>query len=105
MRHVRRHVDEVAGPGLGGELQLVAPAHAGAALDHVDHALEVPVMVGAGLGMGVDGDGASPKLLRADAGEVDRRGPVHARGLGSVGIERARRDHPHAVMFPVGHGL
>ena len=57
----------------------------------------------AGLGVGVDGHRAGPQLLRADAGEIDRRGAVHARGLGGVGVERAGGDHPHAVMFPVGH--
>ena len=40
VRHVRRHVDEVARAGLGGELELLAPAHARAALDDVDHAFE-----------------------------------------------------------------
>ena len=46
--HVGRHIDEVARPGFGGELQLVAPTHAGTALDHVDDAFQMPVVVGAG---------------------------------------------------------
>jgi hypothetical protein len=60
------------GPCLGGEFQVLAPAHARAALHHVDHALQVAVVVRAGLRVGVDGDGARPQLLRADAREVDR---------------------------------
>ncbi len=103
VRHVGRHIDEVAGAGLGDELQLVAPAHAGAALHDVDHALEVAVVMGAGLGVGVDGDRAGPQLLGADAGEIDGRGAVHARRLGGVGVERSGGDDPHAVVFPIGH--
>src|SRR5476651_1756850 len=57
VRDIRRHIDEVAGSGLGGELELVAPAHAGAALHNVDHALEMAVVMRAGLGVGVDGHG------------------------------------------------
>src|SRR5206468_2896899 len=49
VRHEGRHVDEVAGTGLGGELQVLAPAHARAALDDVDHALQRPVVMRAGL--------------------------------------------------------
>ena len=101
VRHVGRHVDEVARPRLGDELQLVAPAHAGLALEHIDDAFEVPVVVRAGLGVGVDRHRARPDFFRADAGEVDRRLAVHARSLRGVGIERARGDHPHAVVLPV----
>ena len=61
-------------------------------------------MVGAGLGVGVDGDRAGPQLLGADTGEIDGRGAVHARRLGSVGVERACRDDADAIVFPVGHG-
>ena len=62
------------------------------------------VVVCAGLGVGVDGDGAGPQFLGADAGEVDRRGAVHAGGLGGVGVEGGGGDDPHAIVFPVGHG-
>ena len=44
-------------------------------------------MVRAGLGVGVDLDRAGPDLLRADTGEIDRGGAVHARGLRGVGVE------------------
>ena len=100
VRHVGRHVDEVARAGLGGELQLLAPAHARPAPHDVDHALEVAVVVGAGLGVGVDGHRAGPELLRADAGEVDRRLAIHAGCLGRVGVELAGRDDAHAVVLP-----
>src|SRR6476660_6180554 len=38
MRHVRRHEDEIAGVGLGGELQLLAPARPRLALHDIDDA-------------------------------------------------------------------
>jgi hypothetical protein len=104
VRHVRRHIDEVAGPGLGGEFQLLAPAHPGAAADHIDHALQRSVVMRAGLGAGVDVHRAGPQLLRPDPGEVDRRRAVHAERLGRVGVERAAGDDPDAGMLPVVGG-
>ena len=41
------------------------------ALDDVDHAFQRAVVVGAGLGTGVDVHRASPQLLRTDTREVD----------------------------------
>ncbi len=100
VRHVRRHVDEIAGAGLGGELEPLAPAHAGLAADHVDHALERAVVVGAGLGVGLDAHGAGPQLLRADARVVDRGLAVHAGCLRGIAIERLARNDAHAVVLP-----
>ena len=57
------------------------------------------VVVRTGLGVGVDGDGARPELLRAHPCEVDGRLAVHARGLRRVGIELVAGDHPHAVVL------
>src|SRR5215469_4464940 len=54
MRHVGRHIDEIARTGFRRELELLAPTHAGASLDDVDDALEMPVMMRASLGVGVD---------------------------------------------------
>src|SRR5690606_34049539 len=42
-----------------------------------------------------------PDLLRADAGEVDRRGALHSRGLGGVRVERRSRNDLDAVDLPV----
>ena len=52
MGHVGRHEDEVAGAGLGHELEPLAPAHARLTAHDVDHALELAVMVGAGFRVG-----------------------------------------------------
>ncbi len=60
------------------------------------------MMVGAGLGVGVDLDRAGPDLLRADPGEIDRRGAVHARRLGGVAIELIARDDLDPVDLPIG---
>src|SRR5579862_8843696 len=59
----------------------------------------------AGFGVGVDVDRAGPDLLRADAGEIDRRGAVHARRLRRVGVELVARDHLDAVLLPVDRGI
>src|SRR6185312_5152956 len=110
VRHVRRHVDEIAGPRFGDEFEMLAPAHARLSAQHVDHALERAVMMRAGLGIRMDMDGAGPDLLRTDAGVVDRRLAVHPGRLRGVGVERIAGDDPHAVMLPfrlvlVAHGL
>ena len=70
VRHERRHEDEPARPGLRGELQPLAPAHAGPPAHHVDHALQLAVVVRAGAGAGVDRDRARPELLRARPGRA-----------------------------------
>ena len=100
MRHVRRHKDEIAGPGLSSKLQLLAPPHASLALDDVDHRFQVAVMVGACFGIRVDVYCASPDLLGASAGKVDCGGAVHAWGLRCVAVERVGRDDSDAFVFP-----
>jgi hypothetical protein len=100
VRNVGGHVDEVARPGLRRELQMSAPAHACTALDDVDHALQMAVMVRPGFGVGVDGHGAGPQLLSVHASKVDRGLAIHARCLGRVGVEPVARNHPHAIVLP-----
>ncbi|KAK5561408.1 hypothetical protein LTR46_000213 [Exophiala xenobiotica] len=100
VRHVGRHVDEVARPGFGGELEGCAPSHARPAFDDVDDALEVAVVVGAGFGVGVDLDGARPESLCADAGHVHGRGAAHAGCLRGVGVQVVGRDDADAAGAP-----
>jgi len=100
MRHVRRHIDEIAGTGLRGELQMLAPAHPRLALHHIDDALEVAVMMRAGLGVGPDRHRAGPQFLRAGAREIDRGLAVHARRRRHVGIELVAGDDANAVVLP-----
>src|SRR5262245_18700562 len=100
VRHERRHEDEIARTGLGGEFEPFAPAHAGTAAHHIDHAFELAVVMRAGLGIGMDRDRAGPEFLRAGAREVDRRLAVHARRLRGVGVERVAGDDADAVMLP-----
>ena len=100
MRHVWRHIDEIPRPCFGGEFQLLAPAHAGFAAEDVDDGLEVPVVVGAGFGIWVDGDRAGPELAGAGAGEGDGGGAGHAGGLGGVGVEGGGGDDLDAGVLP-----
>lgn len=97
---VGRHVDEIAGTSLGGELEAVTPSHAGLALDHVDDALEVAVVMGAGFGIGVDGDSACPQRLRSDTGAVDSRRTIHPRRLSCVAVQVVTRNDPHPARAP-----
>src|SRR2546427_5924578 len=105
MRDEGRDVDEVAGAGLGDELELVAPAHARLAAHHVDHALDWAMMMSAGLSLGVDDDGAGPEFLGAGARVGDGGGAVHARGLRGVDVELVGVDDAHAVVLPLGLGI
>src|SRR5215469_3601868 len=99
--HIGRHKDEITGSGFGDEFQSLAPAHSGAALQYINDALEMAVVMGPGLGVGVDLDRAGPDLLRPDPREIDRRGAVHARRLRRVGVELVARDHLDAVRLPI----
>src|SRR2546428_2990210 len=105
MRDEGRDVDEVARAGLGHELELVAPAHAGLAANDVDYALDRAVVMRAGLGLGVDDDGAGPEFLGAGARVGDGGGAVHARGLRGVDVELVGVDDAHAVVLPLGLGI
>src|SRR5262249_5590156 len=98
----RRHIDEIARTGFGGEFQPLAPTHARLAAHHVDDALELAVVMCPGLGVGANVDGACPNLLGADAGIVDRSLAIHARRLRGVGIKRMPRNAAHAVVLPFG---
>jgi hypothetical protein len=100
VRHIGRNEDEIARPRLRGELQPLAPAHPRPAADHIDDALQMAVVMRAGLGVGLDRDGAGPKLLRAGPGEVDGGLAVHAGRRGHVRIELVAWDDPHTVVFP-----
>src|SRR5262245_3734186 len=105
MRHIRRYEDEVAGAGLGGEFEPLAPAHARLATHYVDHALERTMMVRSGLRIRLDRDRAGPELLGARARQIDRSLAVHAGRLRRVRVERMAWDHTHAIVLPfrLGH--
>jgi hypothetical protein len=100
MGDVGRHVDEIAGAGLGDEFEPLAPTHPRPPADHINDALHRPVMVRARLRHRVDDDRSGPKLLRPGAGVRDRRGAAHAGRLGRVDVEFVRMDHPDAVKAP-----
>ena len=99
MRHIGGHIDKIARSGFSSEFESLAPAHARPPAHHIDHAFEMPVMMRASLGIGVDGHRPGPDLLRSGAGMIDHGATVHAWRLRRVGVERSCRDHPHPVMF------
>ncbi len=108
VRNIGRHVDEIAGTCFRNIFQMFAPAHARTALYHIDHAFEVPVMMGSGLGIGMNGYGAGPEFLGPYAGEIDGGLAIHSGRLRRIGVEFATRDDAYAVMLPamimiVGH--
>src|SRR5262245_12929208 len=101
----RRHIDEIARSGLGSEFQPFAPAHACFAPHNVDDALELAVVMRAGLGIGLNAHRARPDFLRADARIIDRGLTVHARRLRCIGIKRVPGNDAHAVVLPFGRVL
>ena len=60
MRHEGRHVDEIARAGFLDELQVIAPAEAGAPANDVENRLELTMMMRAGAGRGLDRNGSRP---------------------------------------------
>src|SRR5882757_6862777 len=100
VRHVGRHENEIAGPGLGDEFEPFSPAHARAPTQHIDDAFERAMVMRAGLGIGLDCNRTRPDFLRAGAGEIDGDLAVHARRLRRIAVERMARDHAHAIKFP-----
>ena len=100
MRDKGRHIDEIAGAGLGHEFEPVAPAHAGPSADHVDHALHRPVMVRAGLGFRMDDDGSRPSFSAPARAWVMAAARFMPGVCGRVDVELARTDHPDAVETP-----
>ncbi len=100
VRNVRRDEDEVAWTGLGDELEPVAPAHPGPSPHHVDHALELAVMMRPGPRVGIDSYRPGPQLLGAGRRRGDRGGAIHPRRLRRVRIELARGHDADAVKLP-----
>src|SRR3989442_248083 len=68
MRDKRWHIDKISWSGLGNVLQMIAPTHTGASMYHINHTLQVPMVVGTSFGMGMDRDGAGPELASPRAG-------------------------------------
>ena len=78
MRKIGRNKHKIARSGFIGEFQVFAPAESRAAFDDVEHRLKIAVMMRAGLGIGLDGDGSGPDLRGAGARVIDGCGPRHA---------------------------
>ena len=95
MRHERRDIDEVARTGfVDEELEMLAPAESGAALDDVQHRLQFAVVMRGGFGVRLDSQRFRPRSFEAPAVMAwsDRGGSGHAGSLGRVGIELTGAD-------------
>jgi hypothetical protein len=103
VRNVGRDIDEVACACLGGELEMIAPSHASPALDYVDHAFKLAVMMCAGFRIGMNAYGAGPELRRTGPRACDRSGSIHAWSLWRVRIKLAGANYANSVMSPIFH--
>src|SRR4030095_8766777 len=65
VRDKRRNINKVTRSGFSGEFETITPAHPRSSFDDVNHAFKFAVMMGSGLCVGVDGDGARPELRGA----------------------------------------
>jgi len=102
MRHEWGHVDEIARTRLRDVLEAITPAHAGASAHDVDHALDRPVMMGAGLRVRVDDYCPRPQLFCARSSVGNRGSTGHAYGLRRVAVEFIRVHDAHAMVAPIG---
>ena len=82
----RWHVDEVARPRFGNELEALPPPHPRPTVYHVDHALQFPVVMRTRFSVGVDIDGTRPQLVCSGRGMRNGRRTGHARRLGGIEI-------------------
>jgi hypothetical protein len=101
MGHERRNENEIAGPRLRDKLQLLAPAHTRPAVDDVDNAFQLAMMVRAGFGVGIDPDRACPKFAGPGADMGDRSGSRHPGRLRRIEIELRARNDFDSVLAPI----
>src|SRR5262245_1927025 len=101
MRYERRNVDEIAGSRFRHILEMFAPSHPGATTHDVDDALELAVMMRAGLGVRVNRNRSRPQLACTGPRVRDRRGTRHPGRLRRVQVERGARDDLYAVVAPI----
>src|SRR5208282_3402945 len=101
VRHVGRHVNEVAWACLSQEFEPVAPAHPSFPLDDVDDRLDGAMVVSSRLRTRLNGDGPGPKLLRADPGTGNGSFPTHSGGLSGVGVQCSGLDDVDSLGAPI----
>lgn len=87
VRHIRRHVNEIARSRLFAEFKVVAPAHSGASFDDVKHCFQLAVMMRSGFRAWLDHDRARPQFGCAGAGMSDGCRSGHTRSLRRVEVE------------------
>lgn len=102
MRNVGGYVDEVAGRSLGFKFQTLAPAQSCDSVEYINHGLQVAVVMGARLRLGVNREGARPKLGRSRVFRRNGREAMQARRLDDIGIELTGMDNPYTIRSPPG---
>ena len=100
MRHVGWNVYEVAGAGFITELEMIAPAHASAALHDVKYSFQFAMVVRSGFCIGLHNDRTRPELGRPCACVCDCCGTRHTRGLRRVRVQFTRMYDLDAVILP-----
>ena len=102
VRNVGRNIDEVTRTRLIDELQMISPAKARTAPYDVDHGFQFPMMMRAGLGIGLHHHRSRPELLRADSGTRNGFGAGHTGSLRRVGVQLVAPNDTQTVVFPIG---
>src|SRR3569833_358333 len=100
MRDVRRYNNKIAWFGYGGKLKMFAPTHPRLSFHNIYDALQMAVEEGSCLGIGCDGDGASPLFLFTGARIINRSLPVHSGRGRDVRIDLIAGNDLLAVVLP-----
>ena len=101
MRNKRWDVDEVALAGFSGELQPITPTHASLALDDIDHALKLAMVMRSRLCVGMNAYSTGPELRSARSRVSYCGRAIHPGSLRSVRVEFAGVNDPNSVVFPI----
>src|ERR1051326_5641057 len=102
VRYKRGNIDKIARVGFGHELQMLAPAEAGATADDVEHGFQFAVVVRSGRRARLHDHRPGPEFLRSRAGIGNGSGTRHAGCLRCIGIQLASADDANAMLLPIG---
>ena len=101
MRNVRRDVNEIAGAGLVGKFEMIAPAHAGPPFDDVEDGFELAVVVRPGFRVGLHHYRSCPEFAGSGSRMRDGGGTAHAGSLWRIRIELSGAHDLNAMIPPV----
>ena len=101
MRNVGRNIYEIPRSGFITELQMLAPAHTGAASHDVEDGFELAMMMRSGFRSRLHNDRTRPKLRRTRARVSNGRSARHSRSLRRVWVKFASPYDLYTVILPV----